>query len=418
MSCPNCESTQTDVNELDGSICCLQCGTVIEDALLRETFEESANYVPATSRQKAGNHSRLLSTFSKAAVFFGLPEDLVETGKELCREFISKSTTTFLNEVAVYVAFIVSREWKPEWNLMDFVEAFPIPLYLPQVYRTRNVLKGSTHAHWRTPQEELNYFIVRIYPLVVKQVYRDHSRPKSLSLSELKSKTRALLDLGSAYCLNTAKKARPLMVVTALIAGLSIRVTNPANYPKRSKMISARRRFCFSEFTSVCFSSKVSLSTRYDEYLDLLFACASCIPWIKKVEKSYVHYYLDDILSSFGTKTPVLVLPLDRFAIRSYQRNQQMRKSIETSTEEAKQCLREQTEPNDKSSIVYAIYSLLQFGFQEHQIVGFNEAYIRNMAHSLLLRNLTSGSDVQLDLDREEVDEKDMDDKEIETYLK
>ncbi|KAI8348298.1 hypothetical protein BD560DRAFT_493092 [Blakeslea trispora] len=418
MSCPNCGSTQTDVNEIDGYICCFNCGTVVDEVPLTDTFELSYTHVPVTSIQKSGNYSLLIPTFKKAAIFFSLPNDLVERGRELCKEFISKSYSRDLNEAAIAIVFIVGRSWKPDWSLQDFVEAFPIPLHLRQVQRIYSFLNRDEYKiHWRTPQEELDYFIARIYPLVTKQIYRDDVHPKELSLSDLKSKTRALLELGTTYCLNTGKKARPLIVVTALIAGLSLRVSNTFGHQNRKK-ISAQRWFSFSEFASVCFYHKAALSTRYEEYLDLLLACAHHIPWITKAEKSYVHYYLDDILNLFGTKTPCMTLTIEQYAIKSYQKNKQARELIEASLKQAKEYLSQQTEPDDRSSLAYAIYSLLQFGFQEHQIANLNERYIRNMSDSLLLRHFAGESNVQHDLDRETVDERDMNDREIEMYLK
>ncbi|RCH90611.1 hypothetical protein CU098_006212 [Rhizopus stolonifer] len=418
MSCPNCGGTQTDINELDGSTCCLQCGTVIDDAPFRTTLDETTGRF--TAREAKEKKTVLLDNFLKAAAFFELPEDLIARGKELIKEHKPKLKTIHPREVAVYIVYAVSHQWKPFWNLQDFVQVYPIPLDIRYINSAHSIInKEGQIVKWRTPQQDLEGFILRLYPIIVKQVYKDSPKiaRSALTLPNLKEKTRAILDLAGRYNLNTGKKARPSITAAAMIAGLWIRVTSLNHKKRKTRPISALRWFNYSEFVPVVLFGRGCLSSRLDEYLEFLYTCATYIPWIKNLEKRFVHYHLQDILQLYGSSKPAWTLTLDHYEIKSFRRSREAREQMERWVTLAQSHLDQGTQPKDCDSLEYCIFKLLQFGFEEYQIIHYSHGYIRNMAHCLTLRDTLDSYPKQKDLEKASLDENDMNEQEVALYL-
>jgi hypothetical protein len=351
-----------------------------------------------------------------------LPEDLVNEGQKLINQYRALLSNRFGKEVAIATISVVNRPFRPNWTLDDYVDSFPLLLNIKQVNRAyMSIVNAQGTISWKTPQEQLVSFIDRIYPEVQKQVYKDHKSRiiRGFSKQALVAKTKRIMDLGDLYFLNTSKKARPTIVATALIAGLTLRLE--AGQCKQK--ICCLRWFDLSAFEHVSFFRKPLMTSRLFEYFDFLYTCAKYVPWIKEPVKKYVHYYVNDILDMFGKPSensePAMKLDLGQYSPYCIAKNTRMREAMEHDLASAQHHLQGNTKPTDESSMVYMLYRLLQYGFDDDQIRNWSQAYIRGMVDSLSFReSFGTYTPSEKDLDRKELDERDMKAEEIAVYLR
>jgi hypothetical protein len=284
-----------------------------------------------------------------------------------------------------------------------------------------SLVKAQGTIMWKSPQEQLVNFIDRIYLQVRKQVYKDKKKrvTRGFTKQALIAKTKQIMDLGDLYFLNTSKKARPTIIATALIAGLVLRVEGGQCNHK----ISCLRWFDISAFESVSFFRKPLITSRLFDYLDFLYTCAKHVPWIKDPVKKSVHYYVNDILELFSKRDeysePAVKLGLDQYSTYCIAKNTKMRETMERDLASAQKYIKDDTKPTDEQSMVYMIYRLLQYGVDSQQMLNWSQGYIRGMVDSLSFRE-TYGTCISsdLDLNKEEADERDMNDAELSIYLR
>jgi hypothetical protein len=256
-------------------------------------------------------------------------------------------------------------------------------------------------------------YIKRIFPALKKQIYGDLKETNVFTCQQLVVRTNELLELGDKYLLNSGKRARPAIIVTALLSGLSLLVENKKTRTvSMKKRIACTKKFKFDAFRALCPVHRNTFSYRYTEYIDLLFACLNKLPFIKD-EKKYVHYHLADILTWFGKEDSPLSLTDEQYSIAIFKRGTAERKEREELILEAQEMIEKNHIPDNTKSKLYLVHKLLAEGCPTNDILNWTEGQLRIKAHSIDFRIETE----DLNLDREVVDEEDMDDEEVAYYL-
>ncbi|KAI7905706.1 uncharacterized protein BX663DRAFT_583956 [Cokeromyces recurvatus] len=437
MQCPNCGSDKQIINDIDSSVCCSQCGLVHEQNILSTESTCPDDVIPLSIAEAAEKTNKreteFVNQFRVTAAYFEFPQDLITSGKQIIKENVSEFSNRYVPEVAICVAFLVSRKWKPEWDLNDFIENFTLPLDIIQVrkaYFTITKRQPSQVHIWKRTSEQVDYFIDRVYTAIINQLNRvsrvgkkEKQKKPFFTIEQLAEKTKALIELGELYGLNLAQKARPTITVTAILSGLCLFVELGIAGRKRGR-ISCTHHLRLADFLPLCFSGLASFLSRYAEYVDFLFACAKNIGWIKGASRKYVHYYLSDILETFGQQDkeepPMMTLRPEQYTIGVFRKSKELHEQIENDLRLVQEHIENRTRPDSKKDPTkFALYKLKSYGFKDQDILNWTPGYIRSMANSLQFRE--DYGDVycfaQANLDRKEVDEQDMNDEEIELYL-
>ncbi|KAI9476448.1 MAG: hypothetical protein EXX96DRAFT_577209 [Benjaminiella poitrasii] len=431
MSCPNCGSEKKALNEIDDSICCSQCGVVLENASLRYEPAYYGVFVPSKepSLQEKGREKLFIDQFRIVAVYFGFPEDIVGRGEQIIKDNLYDFSNRYSQEAVICTAYLVTREWKPEWDLNDFVEFFTLPVDIVQVKRAYFIITKrypSKLYNWEKTSEQIDYFLGRIYPEIIRQLYKGSNKEKPFTITKLAKKTKELVELGETYGLNLARKARPTITVAAILAGLCLFVetTRRKGGTTRSHLRMSCIRFIrLRLFSPLCYLSKLALLSRYAEYIDFLLVCAKNLQWIKEPKRIHVHYYLSDILDAFGQQNrnpPMMKLGPEQYSVTAFAKSKERREKMENVLLTAQEHIENGTAPQDEASMEYALYKLKSYGFNDQDIINWSPGYIRGMASSLCFREAYGSTCcyATVDLDRKEVDEVDMKDEEVQVYLR
>lgn len=362
--------------------------------------------------------------FTKHATFFNVPADLISRGIILIKDLAKDLSKYYKNESAICIVYIVNQYNKPQWELQDYFENCLIPLNYTQIVRAYKAVANKYPNYrpisWKKPQEQIEFYAGRsLYPIIVNRLYGQKKR-KAFTRKQLNERTRNLMDLADLYCINSGKKARPQILVAAMIAALSLYVEKMNK--KNVRKVSCFRKFDFRTFRSVCTVDYTHFLDNYKEYISFLYACAKAIPSTKNCEKRYVHYYLTDILFFFGKREglekPALSLTDEQFSVFGYQTSKEAREKMEAILNQAKKNKENETIPADQKSMVYYVYKILVYGYPPEDILQWTEGYIRGLAHRIELRKDSNLQVIaQMDLNRKDVDEQDMSDTEIENYL-
>lgn len=426
MPCPLCNSSNVDYD--DDVLVCQSCGTVLEDVSFQDDNFTSASknieYFVKTKKTQTGKHKSAKECVDKIASYFHIPQDLVSKAKQLIQQHSTKLSNRYNMELALLVVYLVAREWLSTWSIDDFIESFPVPVDRAKVQRIQFIFaRESTmykNIQCESSQRELQRFLDTIIPHLKKQ-FNGSPKLSKPAMVQLKQRTQTLIKLGDEYLLNTGRKLRPTIITAAIISYASLLISNPQFKTSGKMSIYQGRRF--DVFRNCCIFGPRFLRMRLQEYTDLLLACAQNIPWINEPKAKHVHYYLKDILDLYGKKDgeeeASLKLNDDQYSISLVKKGAGLAKEYEALFQSAQQHFDQGTEPADRTSLGYCIYNLIKMGYEKEHLIAWPEKSIRGMSDSLNFRaKYGTALDPALDLDRKELDDKDMLDSEIDLYIK
>ncbi|KAF1806152.1 hypothetical protein FB192DRAFT_1431595 [Mucor lusitanicus] len=405
---------------------CQSCGTVLEDVQFQDDIFTSAAsntaYFVKKKKNQAGKHASAKKCVDKIAAYFHIPEDLVSKAKQLIQQHSAKLSNRYSIELALLVIYLAAREWLSTWSIDDFVENFPVPVDRSKVQRLQFVFAQESlvykNIQCESQQQELHRFLDTIIPHLKTQFDGSPKISKS-TVMQLRHRTEALIRLGDEYLLNTGRKLRPTIIVAAIISYASLLINNPKFKSSGKMSIYQGRRL--DVFRKCCSFGSRFLRMRLQEYTDFLLACAQNTPWIKDPKAKYVHYYLKDILDLYGKKEgeeeASLKLTDDQYSISLIKKGAELAKEYEAMFELAQQHLDCGTEPEDRTSLEYCIYNLMNLGYEKEHLIAWPEKAIRGTSDSLNFRaKYGTAWNTELDLDRTELDDNDMLDSEVNLY--
>ncbi|KAI8639216.1 hypothetical protein BD408DRAFT_446155 [Parasitella parasitica] len=428
MPCPACNSDNIDSDE--GVTVCASCGTVIDDSVFQDNdfsyTQTNSEYLQPKTKTRTGKHKSALANVEKIATYFRIPEDSIAQAKHLILKHSEDLSNRNPLETALFVTYLTARDRISPWSIEDFIENFPIPVnksivrHINFTFAKKSSLYKS--IQFESSQNEPDIFLETIMPGIKKQYGGSHKMPKSTTI-QLKQRTKALINLGDLYGLNTGRKARPTIIATAMIAYASLQIQSKSSNSntKSSKKLSLyqnRRLDCFKKYCT--FSNKIIQSRMYD-YMDFLHACAINISWIPNPDKKFIHYFLQDILDMYSQQNgaaPHLKLTDEQYTITVIKKNAALSSQFEILINSAQRHIDNNSAPSDYRSLEYSIFYLMTFGLTRSDIMQWSERSIRGMADSLQFRSkYGTNASLELDLDREELDDKDMLDQEVDVYI-
>lgn len=447
--CTVCGSFEFTPNEIDQSLCCSQCGTVLQEWGVHATNgpENTLN------EQKALNRSRqLVLRWMQVASFFKLPEELVNEGVKLIDQHFTRpsNVSSYYNEICVGLASSVAKNEKPFWSCHDFMKAFPTKLVSAVVMRSFKMFEGVNlePASWvEFPEKIIRARLEPIYDEITSQLYGEKKVPGGFNLSALALTTKKLLELGTYQGINGGRKPRPLIAAAALHCALwlhsftnknksaSSTVFKPTK--KRKKIETISHVWRYSKFAENMLCAVKTIRETYYEYAKMLIASAKKLPWIQPdtLNPRNVHLYLDDILELYSLKEvgnePVLSLSLDEFAPRPYRTARKKEMVVQDLIKLAKSYNEEERAENgpsnmedeEKTALFYDVYHALKAGYTEEEIASWSIGEIHNKGELIRLRNATSSSfsstrESNVDLNRKDIGEDDMHEEELMGYVK
>ncbi|CEP12070.1 hypothetical protein [Parasitella parasitica] len=378
------------------------------------------------AKTRTGKHKSALVIIDKIATYFRLPEDLTSRAKHILQIHSEDLSNRTPIETALFVTYLAARDWVSPWSIDDFIENFPIPVDKSVIKHINFIFveKSSLYKtlQFEVLQDEPDRFLNTIMPGLEKQFGGSSKIPKSTAI-QLKKRTKALINLGDMYGLNTGRKCRPTIIATALIAYVSLLIqSKPGKYkPKSSKKISLYHNRQFECFKKYCVFGTKLLQSRLYDYMEFLKACALNITWISQPDKKYVHYFLQDILDLYSPQngaTPLLKLTHEQYSINVVKKNAASSRKFEALVDSAQQHIDNNSTPIDNQSLEYSIFYLMSFGVAKDDILKWSERAIRGITDSLQFRsNYGTHATHRLDSDRVELDENDMLDQEVGVYI-
>ncbi|KAG2229247.1 hypothetical protein INT48_000556 [Thamnidium elegans] len=398
MKCPNCEGDETAINEIDESICCINCGNVLESSqLVIGIYEGTQTNVPVNNTIGPWKHDEW---FVRIASYFGIGNKLIEECKVKLAEAGHILPQNYPKEVAVGTVIRFANFLLPKWMYDDYIAAFPLPLYKPAIIKTFLVLGGDNYSWVKSTKNQFDYTIEFIYPIIVEQLFI--SKPPPLfNVDTLKINTYRLLHLGGEYGLNYGLKSRPLIIAVSCVCALHLRTKIPNN----------------ERFLRKCYSI----------YYRFVTLCVQKFNWLPQpIDSKEVFFHLEDVLTLFSKsekeEEPMMKLPRELFYPISFVESILTTKVTIDSLKQAKEYLRDDhlsdTKLIDKESITYCFYKLLKEGYSEKQLYLLSVFQIRNLCciidYRLTFENI---HDKNNDLNRELIAEDDMCDEEINFYL-
>ncbi|KAI9265899.1 mannosyltransferase putative-domain-containing protein [Helicostylum pulchrum] len=439
MICPNCQQSETAINEIDNSICCTNCGNVLETYQIVPGRDglQLENHEPV---DKPVENKKYIECFVRIASYFGLGKEIVELCKVKLNESRHLLPIGYADEVAVGTVICFGSFLHPEWMYDDYIAAFPLPLYKPAIIKTYLLLGGDNYGWAKSMDNQLDYVLEYIYPTILDQLFITKP-PRQFNIDSLKINTRKLLHLGGQYGLNYGLKIRPLIVAVACVCALHLRSKIPSKYlsgrgskAKRNaaKLSNSKANYhynwSFKAFALMAYCSERFLRKCYSIYYRFITLCVQKFNWLSQpVDCKEVCFHLDDVLTLFSKvgkeeDEPMMTLPRGLFFPISFVESMLNTRLTIDSLKQARKHLRDDhggdTELMDKESITFCFYRLLKEGYSEKQLSLLSVFQIRNLCYIVDYRlTFENIHDKNNYLDRELIAEDDMCDEEINFYL-
>ncbi|KAI7896116.1 uncharacterized protein EV154DRAFT_493549 [Mucor mucedo] len=421
MTCPNCGECQQCINELDSSIVCGSCGTVLDDPDL-------VSYDDNVVHRKGGNDALIPTEslwFQRTATYYGLPAEYIEAGKNLYKKHRLELPKLAYNEISVGIICYVGRDLKPTWQYEDFIAAFPYPLHKPSVIKTFICVSGALPSSEAKLSNQFDYATDQIYGIIKKEMY-PRKAPKNFTSEKMKSYCKKLLSLGEKYGLNAGKKIRPLITAAACLSALHLQTKQPIRRVRDSKRVGEIKKeyyfnWKFNRFSCFVFASPRYIQDTYNAYYQMIYQGVKRLAWIKCDNVKDSIFYLDDFLDFFlatDNQKPKMELDSILFWPSSYMKSLARSEILEVYINEAKQHITLKTNPEDPFSLVNSIITLLKAGYDEKEFIEWTPGYMRSFSNMLIFRNAYM-SDIQTNrnLDNPLVNSNDMSNEEINIYL-
>ncbi|KAF7728676.1 hypothetical protein EC973_005713 [Apophysomyces ossiformis] len=410
LRCQSCGATDTYYNE--GETYCTNCGLVLNDYELTEYNPDATFLSQASKPQK--KYDACADYIERYGRHLGLSDVEVEAAKQrlqLYRKVQSSIRTP--RETAVSLLFIACQVWNRGENIFDFVDK-KFDLDPMQVVRT--------HKHVRTalglPQQESS--LMRQVDIILPSIQEILTRAFP-TMDELlvRKTTKQILKLAEEYGLLIGRPMKTI-VAACLVVSAASQHAKPSIHKGYERKLPYPKDLNWDALALEVSCMKRTLRERYMEILNMLCKYARNLPKFicDNLTESNVQFYLQDIFSWRSTVEERGVEEITYEAAEekvppAFDRAQKKRSIRAKQIADAEACIaNNELDPAHLDIETYRIYFLLS----KH-----SKSKIEDMTESELaaeLQLLLKDTPLKKrDLNRTEIDEEDMSDKELEMYL-
>ncbi|KAG0173598.1 hypothetical protein DFQ28_001182 [Apophysomyces sp. BC1034] len=409
--CHSCGSTNTYYDE--GETYCTSCGLVLsEDNLI--------SYEPTVALPSQADESLkrdiCSSYIERYGRHLGIAEVDVEAAKQRLKMYRKvQSTIRAPQETAISLLFIACQSRIKGWRIIDFID--------PQLnLDTTTLLKTHKHvqALLAVPQQEFD--LVQQVDIVLTII----NEPLATSFpmidqSLLIATAKKVLMIADEYGLLMGRHTRTCVAACLIISAASQPTPlkkNRRNYERKSPY---PKSVDWDSLSTKLSCWKRTLRDRYIEVLDTLCKYAKNLPKFgyQELTKNNIHMHLEDILSlKAALATHEAVDSHHEQSIEkappAFDRAQKERAIRAAQIAKAEACLADsELDPSHLDLETYRIYLLLS----KHSKSALEDMSDVQLAYQL--QSLMQDTPAKArDLDRTEVDEEDISDGEVETYIR
>ncbi|KAI8888203.1 hypothetical protein K501DRAFT_330013 [Backusella circina FSU 941] len=428
--CNCCQGTQFEVNPIDEALCCIECGTIAEEAQLRADAGAHYESMRSLSLKESTATKEWLEKF---AIYFDGTEETYNEALDWYKAYRRFCPKKYTKELALYIIYIIKKPLSPGISLDDMINKCPDSVDPRRIRHTHSLLSRvipHIPVNWNV---KIDMHFPDLFALISANIHQTHNDtnrklkkkripPDALpDEEEVRSMTVKLVSIYIG-CANGAGKHQRLTIASAMILSYvhfyQKRIT--AKSPRTPNLTLQQVLHAKKLAASIVCGYRTLLSY-LNALQDFIFVCTKELTWIArnnpKLKSKDAYIFLDQVVDFLKPKGFTgSAFPLQQETVPSFLRAKAESDKLELALERAKIGHVDDFRPD---TVEYNMRTLLDHGVGEEEIRNKSDIRIKQMCDAYYCRQLINSTTTHAmdDLNQPEITEHDMSEAELNAYL-